>query len=451
MTSFVVIATLAENKMASRKAKKEKLVNKTPEVTQVDDQLKEKEIIPGKGFYESHWLKLMEKESNDSYIQSLTDEIFETAFAKGNHTLCNAQAFPHSVQWAKSKMIEVIECYFLSHDMGQSKIEEDVWTEDPDPPITAVIDSWARGMMPLQTVDISPKKSSFIALVPIPEEEAASKEIPPALESALSHHSEPMKREESGGSSRMTKLNPSEKTNTRSRPVKRRQKQPVMTIVEKPSPETQIDETLQSQSQSSTFHSHTPPTPTSHMVVPSAITTTSPLPPPSSPRQTVRCARGLKTQSFPSQCIKPQVRISQTAKTLKIHEQDRKQPKTTKKDSTPQHHYSHHHHKRHMAKWTTRPDVSIASGTGQQQGKGGLQRLNSSRYPKRPVLPFLVDLIDPVPGVSVKADGRFLTSSTLVRAKLPNHHGPMKPMNGQKLVNATNSGLVTVDDKNNQP
>ena len=45
----------------------------------------------------------------------------------------------------------------------------------------------------------------------------------------------------------MTKLNPSEKTNTRSRPVKRRQKQPVMTIVEKPSPETQIDETLQSQ------------------------------------------------------------------------------------------------------------------------------------------------------------------------------------------------------------
>ena len=41
--------------MASRKAKKEKLVNKTPEVTQVDDQLKEKEIIPGKGFYESHW------------------------------------------------------------------------------------------------------------------------------------------------------------------------------------------------------------------------------------------------------------------------------------------------------------------------------------------------------------------------------------------------------------
>lgn len=55
MTSFVVIATLAENKMASRKAKKEKLVNKTPEVTQVDDQLKEKEIIPGKGFYESHW------------------------------------------------------------------------------------------------------------------------------------------------------------------------------------------------------------------------------------------------------------------------------------------------------------------------------------------------------------------------------------------------------------
>lgn len=81
--------------------------------------------------------------------------------------------------------------------MGQSKIEEDVWTEDPDPPITAVIDSWARGMMPLQTVDISPKKSSFIALVPIPEEEAASKEIPPALESALSHHSEPMKRYDS--------------------------------------------------------------------------------------------------------------------------------------------------------------------------------------------------------------------------------------------------------------
>ena len=55
ITSFVVIATRGENKMASRKAKKEKLVNKTPEVTQVDDQLKEKEIIPGKGFYESHW------------------------------------------------------------------------------------------------------------------------------------------------------------------------------------------------------------------------------------------------------------------------------------------------------------------------------------------------------------------------------------------------------------
>ena len=51
----------------------------------------------------------MEKESSDSYIQSLIDEIFETAFAKGNHTLCSAQAFPHSVQWAKSKMIEVIE------------------------------------------------------------------------------------------------------------------------------------------------------------------------------------------------------------------------------------------------------------------------------------------------------------------------------------------------------
>ena len=50
----------------------------------------------------------------------------------------------------------------------------------------------------------------------------------------------------------------------------------------------------------------------------------------------------------------------------------------------------------------------------------------------------------------MKADGRFLTSSTLVRAKLSNHHGPMKPMNGQKLVNAANSGLVTVDEKNNQ-
>lgn len=55
MTSCVVIATVAENKMASRKAKKEKLVNKTPEVAQVEDQLKEKELIPGKGFYESHW------------------------------------------------------------------------------------------------------------------------------------------------------------------------------------------------------------------------------------------------------------------------------------------------------------------------------------------------------------------------------------------------------------
>lgn len=54
-------------------------------------------------------LKLLEKESTDCFIQSLTEEIFETAFAKGYHTLCNTQAFPHSVQWAKAKMIEVIE------------------------------------------------------------------------------------------------------------------------------------------------------------------------------------------------------------------------------------------------------------------------------------------------------------------------------------------------------
>ena len=49
--------------------------------------------------------------------------------------------------------------------------------------------------MPLQPpVDISPKKSSLVALVPIPEEEITNNEMPPALESALSHHSETMKR-----------------------------------------------------------------------------------------------------------------------------------------------------------------------------------------------------------------------------------------------------------------
>ena len=40
--------------MAARKGKKEKQA-KTPEVTQVEERSTEKEIAPGKGFYESDW------------------------------------------------------------------------------------------------------------------------------------------------------------------------------------------------------------------------------------------------------------------------------------------------------------------------------------------------------------------------------------------------------------
>lgn len=50
-----------------------------------------------------------------------------------------------------------------------------------------------------------------------------------------------------------------------------------------------------------------------------------------------------------------------------------------------------------------------------------------------------------MPGVSVKADGRFLTSPSLVRTKLPSHHGPMKPISSQRLVNPPNGGRIVSD------
>lgn len=61
------------------------------------------------------------------------------------------------------------QCYFITHDPGQVNVEEDVWMEDVDPPVTAVIDSWARGMMPLQSAGpIHHDHSEKSSLVPTP-------------------------------------------------------------------------------------------------------------------------------------------------------------------------------------------------------------------------------------------------------------------------------------------
>lgn len=41
--------------MASKKGKKAEKQNKTPEVVQAEERPVEKEIVPGKGFYENDW------------------------------------------------------------------------------------------------------------------------------------------------------------------------------------------------------------------------------------------------------------------------------------------------------------------------------------------------------------------------------------------------------------
>jgi hypothetical protein len=131
--------------MASRKGKREKQ-SKTPEVSQVDEQQKEKEIVPGKGLYESQWMKLMDKDSTLCCINEIIQEVFESSFAEAYHDACNAESYSHAVNWAKDLMIETIECYFLVSDGGNPSIEG--WQEDGEP-ITSTIDSWARGTMPL--------------------------------------------------------------------------------------------------------------------------------------------------------------------------------------------------------------------------------------------------------------------------------------------------------------
>ncbi|KAJ3195466.1 hypothetical protein HK101_012033 [Irineochytrium annulatum] len=90
---------------------------------------------------------IVDQEEGELFAVNLIDEILtrgqEVLFEKH----IESQVLPYAVQFAKDTLVTIVEWEFFKRDNG--RIDPLTWTPDEEPP-SAVIDSWARGSIPIR-------------------------------------------------------------------------------------------------------------------------------------------------------------------------------------------------------------------------------------------------------------------------------------------------------------
>ncbi|KAJ3091468.1 hypothetical protein HK102_000414 [Quaeritorhiza haematococci] len=94
------------------------------------------------------WQEIVDQEEGEQFIVSLIDEILQRSRDVIFEKHIESQVLPYALQFTKDTLIKVIEWEFFRRDPGEP--DPEIWIPDEEP-APAVIDSWARGAIPIIT------------------------------------------------------------------------------------------------------------------------------------------------------------------------------------------------------------------------------------------------------------------------------------------------------------
>ncbi|KAJ3242685.1 hypothetical protein HDU78_001232 [Chytriomyces hyalinus] len=101
---------------------------------------------------QNDWLTWMDQEEGEN----LASAIVESIVARGQEVLfekhIESQVLPYAVGFAKGTLLKIVEWQFFRRDSGEIRPETWLADEEPKP---AVIDSWARGAIPVKKRPVS--------------------------------------------------------------------------------------------------------------------------------------------------------------------------------------------------------------------------------------------------------------------------------------------------------
>ncbi|KAJ3123889.1 hypothetical protein HK100_011447, partial [Physocladia obscura] len=99
----------------------------------------------------SDWFTILDTEEGENLACSIVDAIVQ----RGQEVLfekhIESQVLPYAVQFAKDTFLKIVEWEFFKKDSGE--ILAETWDPD-DEPQPAIIDSWARGAIPVKNSPI---------------------------------------------------------------------------------------------------------------------------------------------------------------------------------------------------------------------------------------------------------------------------------------------------------
>lgn len=112
------------------------------------------EIVPGK-FTDQDWYSMLDRDEGNEFASELLDELVDCSLAIIYDTYIQDQLLPFTIAQAKDAMLQIIDWQFLSRDVLETDLTEDVsWLEDEEP-LPAVTDCWAQGIVPHKLLPVS--------------------------------------------------------------------------------------------------------------------------------------------------------------------------------------------------------------------------------------------------------------------------------------------------------